>query len=166
MNLGGALVWYDIDNPECLMDNDTLEDSIVNESEKRLFILEGKSGCGKTSFIKNLNSKKILRIPANLLSETIFYPGDLSCKRLNDDVIVYFLSQINLDYLIIEDIDYTIGRGDSIQLLFAEIVFSLINQYKVIITGIEISRICKVFLSTFPNQYRFYEFTDQKESEE
>lgn len=159
-------MWNDIDNKEILMDNEQLEASINNEDNKRLFIVEGPSGCGKTSFTKNLSIRNMLRIPSNLIIETIFYPDDLRLKRTNVDQLLYFLTQLNIEVMIIEDIDYTIGCGDSIQLLFAEIVFSLINQYKVILTGIEISRVCKVFLSTFPNQYRFYEFTEQKESEE
>lgn len=150
-------MWYDIQDREKLFNNNSLGIAINQDKEKRIFLLDGPSGCGKTDFINHFAGGKMLRVPSNLIKETVFYSNDI---RYNMELMLYFLTQLNLDIMCIEDIDITIERSDAVQELFANIVSWLSKRYKVLLTGIEISRVNKTFMECLPDQYRYFMHSD------
>lgn len=154
-------MWYDICNPKDLMNNDSLEESILLDNDNRIFILQGESMSGKTHFLKHMKCKNTLRVPANLFREAAFYPGDLIFKEKNIDLLMYFLIQIyDLEVFSIEHVDLVMGPGEGMQVLYSEIVASLATRYRVIITGEHFTSGYKSFLSGLP-KYRHFKYYDQ-----
>ena len=155
-------MWYEIDNPDKVIDDVSLEIAIKGDVNKRVFIIEGKSFCGKSTFIKNIDCERTLCVPANLIYETVFYTLDV---RQNMEMILYFLTQLNLKILFIEDFDLSFAHGDATLELFANIVLWLSKQYKVVLTGINISNDCRTFLDLLPDKNRHFKYTDRKSLE-
>lgn len=151
-------MWYNINNPDNTMNNSTLMTAIKQDSQKKIFILDAPSGAGKSCLLEHFAGGKCLRIPANLIREIIFYTNDV---RTNMEILIYFLSQIHLDFIYIEDIDYSFGRYQATQELLANIVLWVSKSYKVILTGIDIDRACKNFLECLPDQYRYFKYSKQ-----
>ena len=152
-------MWYDLDKKEEVLNNASLM-TAIKQDKKKVFILDGPSGCGKSYFIDHFAAGKTLRVPSNIIKETIFYTSDV---RSNMEMLAYFLSMLSLDCIYIEDIDYSFGLPlEATQELLANIVLWLSKSYKVILTGIEISHMCKTFLECLHNQYRYFKFTSPK----
>ena len=159
-------MWFDVQNQESLLNDDLLENKVVENTNKRIVILEAPSGCGKTRFIKSIKRKRTLRIPSNIFLETIFFSDEYKFYEKNLEMILYFITNLyGIDIVCLEDIDYVISRGEATQELYARIVLSLSKKYLVIVTVINISNDCKVFLSCIHDQYRHFKFFDQKKTE-
>lgn len=148
-------MWYDIQNQDELLNNNILESIIKQDTKNNIFILDAPSGSGKSYFVNHLSFGRTIRVPANLLKETVFYTNDV---RQNMEMLVYFLTQLNLDIMCIEDIDYSIAGLDATQELYANMVLWMSRRYKVLLTGIGINRNCKTFLELLPDHYLYFKY--------
>ena len=122
------------------MNFDNLESkllSLLKEKENTIIAIDGKSGVGKTRIIKNLKniygsnmivctSEKFVSIIVNALkSET----NPISVFKTMEESI-----------LVIEDIDCGLIGKQITQRRIAHILQNLLEDYKIIITGIELNK--------------------------
>ena len=152
-------MWYDVITSEKLTDDSALQELIAQDKEHRIFILDGPVGCGKTRFVNGLTFEKKLRVPANLLMEAVFFEQE--DFGTNKRLMNYFLAQLNLDILCLEDIDDPLYHRVAIQGLFAEIVVELSRRYPVLLTGVDLSRRCAALMDFLDGRYRYLRFTEQ-----
>ena len=151
-------MWYDIENKDNLYTESLLMTTIKQDSQKHIFILDAPSGAGKSYFLDHFAGGKCLRVPSNLIREILYYTNDI---RTNMEILIYFLSQIHLDFIYIEDIDYSFGNYQATQEVLANIVLWVSKSYKIILTGTNIDRACNNFLECLPDQYRYFKFSKQ-----
>ena len=148
-----------MDTAEKLRDDNALRTAIEKDGIHRIFILDGPSGCGKTRFINSLLYDRKLRIPANLLLETVFLEQrDLTG---NKRMLLYFLTQLNCDILCVEDIDISLRSREATQEMFADMIVELAVHHTVLLTGNDIRKSCGTFVGILRGRYRCFRYTEQ-----
>lgn len=151
-------MWYDRNTKEELSDDTALQKAIEKDDIHRIFILDGSSGCGKTRFINGLPYERKLRIPANLLLETVFW--DQRDLNGNKRMLMYFLTQLNCDILCIEDIDVPIAHRNATQEMFADMIVELAARQTVILTGNDIRRSCEILVGSLLGRFRWFRYAE------
>lgn len=152
-------MWYDIKLPDKLLSDSDLGLELNRDKVTRIFILDAPTQAGKTRFVDNFGGGRQLKVPANIISETIFYtfPENI---RTNAELLTYFLSSICLDFLILEDIDVAFKDPEIQSSILASLIYFLQKSYKIILTGIDVSRVNKEFLNCIEGlPYRYYKFS-------
>lgn len=151
-------MWYDIKFPDKLLSDSDLGLELNRDNVTRIFILDAPTQAGKTRFVNNFKGGRQLKVPANIISETVFYtfPENITT---NANLLTYFLSSICLDFLILEDIDVAFKHPEIQSSLLASLVYSLQRNYKIILTGIDVSRVNRAFLNSLEVPYRYFKFS-------
>ena len=143
-------MWCDLKNKhsECRLSDSDLALEMIRDHDNKIFILDAPTESGKTYFVEHFAGGEKLSIPANVLKETVLYSCDN--YHLNTEILLYFLTSLNLNFFIIEDIDIAFKHIET-QKLLAQIVIWLQRKAKVILTGIDIDHSNKVFLDCMQN---------------
>lgn len=152
-------MWYDVKTPDNHLSDSDLELEIVRDKENTVFILDAPTRAGKTRFVDNFKGGLQLKVPANIISETIFYTFPENINT-NAELLTYFLSSVRLYYLILEDIDVAFKDPEIQSSILASLVYFLQRSYKIILTGIDVSRVNKAFLKCIEGlPYRYFKFS-------
>ncbi len=115
------------------------------ESQSRIFILSGKSGCGKTSIIRRLKAES----GRTVNSVNHLFITNYICRQRTDEPVSQeeFDDKINSDFFCVEDVDFLAGMV-SMQEVFGELMKEISTGRKIIITGIELRRRVPELLET------------------
>ena len=105
------------------------------ETQSRIIVLSGKSGCGKTSIIKKLKDE------SGLIVNSVEYRflTNYICRRATDEPVNQeeFDEKIRCDFFCVEDIDFLAGKL-TVQECVGELLKEISIRHKVIITGIDV----------------------------
>lgn len=105
------------------------------ETESRIIVFSGKSGCGKTSIIKKLKDE------SGLIVNSVEYRflTNYICRRATDEPVNQgeFDEKIRCDFFCVEDIDFLAGKL-TVQECVGELLKEISARHKVIITGIDV----------------------------
>ncbi len=120
------------------------------ETQSRIIILDGKSGCGKTSAIRKL--KKESGRTVNYVNH--LFVTNYICRHITDEPVSQeeFDKKINCDFFCVEDIDFLAGLV-SLQEFVGELLKEISGKRKVIITGINIRKRVPELLNALGNSY-------------
>ena len=132
-------MWQSINDEKVKYNNEQLEREILL-NWKQIFFLDGPSRCGKTYFLKHLNSENTLMLPlCNVIEELIEYIKRREpLQKYYNDMDRRFACKI----LCLEDIDLSLAGKASTQKEIAYLLKRLSQNRKIILTGIQIDQRC------------------------
>lgn len=138
--------------------DDQLETEILL-NRTRLFFLDGPTKCGKTHFLKHMNSESVLISPFCIVQEELF-----DCLKKNESLESFYDiidQKFNCKILGLEDIDISLAGKHHTQGVIAILLNRLCRSRKIILTGIDIDKRCSELLRSLGLQnYVYYQYVE------
>ena len=131
-------------------------------NREMIYFFDGPTGCGKTHFLKNMQSDVTIYPFCSLLEDFE------RCLKEDKPFVVFGTEMqdkyISGEFLCFEDIDFGLSGKEETQKEFAKLFMMLSIWSKLILTGIDINKRCKsLFKALEGYQYEYYCFIEGKE---
>lgn len=146
-------MWTENHDPKKRIDDDALCRIIAGCGPKQIIFIDGPTGCGKTELMRRVDSRYKMRLPANLLTESLLFDSKID---YNYRLLHYLFSQLGLQTLLIEDVDVSFGGMNALQQLTADFLNLIRDRYGIVMTGWDIRQNCRVLLDGLSSENCLY----------
>ena len=123
----------------------------------RVFFLDGPTRCGKTHFLKHMNSESVLILPFCIVQEELF-----ECLKRHDSLEAFYNTidqEFNCKILGLEDVDISLAGKHQTQGVIALLLNKLCQSRKIILTGIDMDKRCSGLLCSLgTTNYEYFRY--------
>ena len=155
-------MWQSTNGEKAYYNDEQLEMEILS-SWRRIFFIDGPSRCGKTHFLKHLNSGGVVISPfCVVLKELVEHLKQKGSLQQYSNAME---QRADCKLLGLEDIDIDLAGRPSTQEEIARLLDRLSQNRRIILTGIQIDKRCPYLLAALgENAYEYIRFVDTDES--